>query len=38
MIAIAILDGFRTLAEVPWTPEQAEEVAAELMRAVERLR
>jgi hypothetical protein len=35
-IPIAVLDGVRTLADVPITPEQAEQLAAELLQAAAR--
>lgn len=35
-ITIAVLDGARTLADVPMTPEQAEQLAAELLKAAGR--
>jgi hypothetical protein len=35
-ITIAVLDGFRTQAEVPITPEQAERIAEDLLKAARR--
>jgi hypothetical protein len=35
-ISVAALDGFRTVAEIPLTAEQAEKVAAELLKAARR--